>query len=417
MRNWDYLIGPGCTITDGSDVINVGDNTGLVIGMTVNEYNSNNFTNGELNEGATPLISNIPAGVTITDLIDSDKIRISSPATNNKSNAFLYFELTSGFYDTSVAPISDDSIQADNTYPECASISNLIQSYFDDIDAVLGGQTVIRRESRVNTEDLAVRATVFTVNTGTNSSNPHNFETGTPVRLVPRAKEGTNPDKRLIRLPLGFNTNQKYYVIAPGRKTSPFDYSDSNAFAKTASTQLLLATSPENAAAGIYIYSPETDVIDSDVEIDIYQFVLDNKYDLLKYTCNIAADGTITTDVSHNFDDPNGTSVVQKIFFRRASDINDSALPSLQGGQVVDDQRIYYAKYVKDTQNIPQKKFTVHETALDAVNGVRSVTFQANSGSNFYVFCDKRESPVRFDPTIGSTGLWYLNVLDESSGI
>ena len=417
MRNWDYLIGPvggnpGCII-NSTDIIDVGDNTGLVIGMSVAEYTQNDFTNGKLNAGATAIISNIPAGVTITELIDSDKIRISQSAVGNNANAFLYFDLTAGFYDTSVAPVSDDTIIQDTAYPECGNISSLIQSYFDDISAVLGGQPVVRRESQINTDDLAVRATVFTVNTGGNTSNPHNFETGTPVRLVPRAKAGTNPDKRLIRLPLGFNTNQKYYVIAPGRKTYPYDYS-SGTFTKTATTQLLLATSPENAAAGIYIYSPETDTIDTDVEIDIYQYVLDGKYDLLKYTCNIAADGTITSDVSHNFDDP--TTVPQKIFFRRASDINDSALPSIAGGAQIDDQTIFYAKYVKDSNSIPQKKFSVHTSFADAVSGANSITFQANSGSNFYVFCDKRESPVRFDPTVGDTGLWYLNVLDESSG-
>lgn len=172
----------------------------------------------------------------------------------------------------------------------------------------------------------------------------------------------------------------KYYVIAPGRKTYPYDYS-SGSFTKTATTQLLLATSPENAAAGIYIYSPETDTIDTDVEIDIYQYVLDGKYDLLKYTCNIAADGTITSDVSHNFDDP--TTVPQKIFFRRASDINDSALPSIAGGAQIDDQTIFYAKYVKDSNSIPQKKFSVHTSFADAVSGANSITFQANSGSNF----------------------------------
>jgi len=418
MRNWDYLIGPvggnpGCIISSGSDVIDVGDNTGLVVGMSVGEYTQNDFTNGKLNAGATPVITNIPAGITITELINNDSIRISQNAVGNNGNAFLYFDLTAGFYDTSVAPVSDDTIVQDTAYPECGNISTLIESYFEDISAVLGGQPVVRRESQINTDDLAVRATVFTVNTGGNTSNPHNFQTGTPVRLVPRAKAGTNPDKRLIRLPLGFNTNQKYYVIAPGRKTYPYDYS-TGVFPKTATTQLLLATSPENAAAGIYIYSPETDTIDTDVEIDIYQYVLDNKYDLLKYTCNIAADGTISSDVSHNFDDP--ITVPQKIFFRRASDINDSTLPSIAGGAQIDDQTFFYAKYVKDSGSIPQKKFSVHTSFADAVSGANSITFQAGSGSNFYVFSDKRESPVRFDPTVGNSGLWYLNVLDQSSG-
>ena len=50
----------------------------------------------------------------------------------------------------------------------------------------------------------------------------------------------------------------------------------------------MLATSKENAASGIYIYASETDSIDKDVEIDIYQFVLDDKYDLHNYTASLS---------------------------------------------------------------------------------------------------------------------------------
>ena len=49
----------------------------------------------------------------------------------------------------------------------------------------------------------------------------------------------------------------------------------------------MLATSKENAAAGIYIYASETESIDKDVEIDLYQFVLDDKYDLHAYKSSV----------------------------------------------------------------------------------------------------------------------------------
>ena len=428
MRNWDYLRGPvggnpGCVITNGSSLINVGDTTGLVIGMTVAEYAQSDFTNGKLNAGATAITTNIPSGAFISEIVNATTIRIANNsgtlnATGGNTNAFLYFDLTSGYYDTEVSPVSDDSIVQDTAYPECGNVSLLIQSYFDDIDTILNGNgnTVIRRESSVNTADLAVRATVFTVNTGSGTSNPHNFETGTPVRLVPRAKAGTNPDKRLIRLPLGFNTNQKYYVIAPGRRTYPEDYSTTNDFNGGDQTKLMLATSPENAAAGIYIFSPETDTIDTNVEIDIYQYVLDGQYDLHKYVCNVSGAGVLETDVSHIFDLPVNGGIPQKVFFRAASDISGSSLPILSGGSAIDDQTFYYARYDKDTTKTAQKKFTIHPTFSDAVDNTAAITFQPNSGSDFYVFCDKRESPLRFDCEKGDTGIWYLNVKDESSG-
>ena len=430
MRNWDYLIGPvggfgGCNILAGQSVVNVGDTTGLVLGMSVAEYSQTDFTNNKLNSGATPNTTRIPAGAFISEIIDDQNIRLSTNAGNivaggTNNNAYLYFVLETGYFDPSLTPSADYTITQDTAYPECGNISTLIQSYFADIASILSnGLTdngVQRRESAVNTADLAVRATVFTVNTGGGLSNPHRFETGTPVRLVPRAKAGTNPDKRLIRLPNGFNPNQKYYVIAPGRKTYPFDYSDTADFNGTDQTKLMLATSVENATAGIYIYSPETDTIDTDVEIDLYQYVLDGTYDLHKYTCNVASAGVIETDVSHVFDLPKNGSTPHKVFFRVASDINGSSLPSISGQGTIDPQQIYYARYIKDTGSIAQKKFTIHPTFDDAINDDNQVVFQTGTGSDFYVFADKRESPLRFDPEIGSTGSWYLNVEDESSG-
>ena len=69
-----------------------------------------------------------------------------------------------------------------------------------------GVGSVTRQEQTVNTALLASRATVFTIDTtGTGSSNAHDFETGTPVRLVPRPRFDTvtqkyvEVDKRLVR--------------------------------------------------------------------------------------------------------------------------------------------------------------------------------------------------------------------------
>ena len=71
----------------------------------------------------------------------------------------------------------------------------------------------------------------------------------------------------------------------------------------------MLATSKENAAAGIYIYASETDSIDKDVEIDLYQFVLDDKYDLHNYTASLTntVNAGIMTNVSHIFDIPSNS--------------------------------------------------------------------------------------------------------------
>ena len=111
----------------------------------------------------------------------------------------------------------------------------------------------------VNTSDFATRATLFRVG----GANPHNMETGTPVRLVPVAANDS-VDKRLVRLPKGFDTNTKYYVIAPGKITQPEDYSAGGATAQFNDSQtFMLATSIENATAGNYIYSSETTSIES----------------------------------------------------------------------------------------------------------------------------------------------------------
>jgi hypothetical protein len=292
-------------------------------------------------------------------------------------------------------------------------------------------QTVVPRQNpTTSTTQFANRATLFTVNAG--GTNPHLFETGTPVRLVARAKAGKTPDERDIRLPIGFEPNRVYYVIAPGRNTQPFNYNQptvyNGIFDGRDQTKLMLANTRENAAAGIYIYSPETDAIDDDVEILIQQYVLDETYDLHEY--RVTFDGTsgttLKTDVSHIFDKPttavSANNQLQKVFFRaEGSDGQVGTLPTLsgQGGTQISGTTEYYVRYNTDDT------FKIFATAADAIAGAPEVTLVNSTTQFWYVFANKRVSPMRFDPTFVDTsasrvpsitdGLWYLNLKDESA--
>ena len=286
-----------------------------------------------------------------------------------------------------------------------------------------------RIEPTIDTANLAARATLFSIDTGGATSNPHYFETGTPVRLVPRLRDGVDSstiDKRIVRLPKGFDTNTIYYVIAPGRTTQPENYADGatypNTFTNQQTTKLMLATTRENASAGIYMYSPETESVDYNVEIDLYQYVLDDSYRLHQYECNFESGQaqTIVTDVPHVFDVPGTTDHVQEIFFRTFGD--DSTLPELPSGDTVNPNKIYYARYETE------KRFSVYEEASHAVAGTPKITFNIGTssapiGKNFFVFANKRESPVRFDPTRDdsdllpdnqetTTGQWFIQTTD-----
>ena len=125
--------------------------------------------------------------------------------------------------------------------PLCAGIANQITTSIALIttginNGNLGNKTmpvissVTKVEPTLNAALLASRATLFSLATGTlfGNPNPHDIETGTAVRLVPKAKAGRNPDKRLVRLPKGFDTNTKYYVIAPGRNLYPENFSQNS---------------------------------------------------------------------------------------------------------------------------------------------------------------------------------------------
>jgi hypothetical protein len=442
--------------------------------------------------------------------------------------------------DNQVLPEYDSNGQL--VTPPCADIASAITTSTALITTAINGGSignktlpqftaVTRVEPTSDLTGLSARATLFTLATGgvSGNPNPHDLETGTPVRLVPRPKTGTNPDKRVVRLPKGFDTNTKYYVIAPGRNLYPENFSISNSvitvteaagtsfttanatratvpgiyrslvaqpktdvdgtalargtglrfnltvnadgsiefgnatnnldgianggsryeigdivvigdgqlggsgapdleieitavspadypgvFDGTETNKLMLATSPENAAAGIYMYSSETDSVDPEVEIVINSFVLDSKYDLHKYKSNVVGASEIETNVSHIFDVPAPNTTPQVVFVRVADDIQGSTLPQLSGSaSTISTQTEYFVRYVSN------KRVTLHLTAADAESGDRALTFVSGTGVNFYIYANKRPSPLRFDPTFttgtNQSGLWYLNVKDESS--
>ena len=360
-------------------------------------------------------------------------------ATATTTNTYLYFTLPAGRYTTAYTPDVDETITQDTTYPECVGVSDTIRQYFANITTIIqtGVGTVTRTQPPSATSSLAARATIWGLKDWTpgptSGSNPHQLETGTPVRLVPRPRYDTTTnqyvtvDKRNVRLPNGFDTNTEYYVIAPGRITKPEDYSGTTTFNGSDQTKLMLASSKDNAAAGIYIHSAEVEAIHPDIEIDIYQFVLDDKYDLHEYNCvlSTAVSGGIITDIPHIFDVPNASVTPHKVFFRKNEGGN---LPVVGGSSASDPDvadsnsrlrgdKFFYAKYNT------AKVITVHKTHADAIAGTNPVIFvPLNSGTyNFSVFADKRESPMRYDPTydgnVGTSikGKWYLNVKNESS--
>ena len=412
MRNFNFLI-KNCTTTDGSATVVVGDTSGLVPGMRVIEYDQDDYTNGLLDDGAVSLPDNINVNTAIIgEIVNSTTITLVDQATGVAYNAvgttntaWLYFENLSQYAQT--FQYANNDITQDTNYPECANIATAIEGYFDNVNLVLSGNgsQAVRVEAPIESRSLTGRATLFSINTGGLQSDPHGLQTGTPVRLVPRALT-VDTDKRLVRLPRGFETNRPYYVIAPGRDTYPYSFNNTSEFDTTAGTGLLLAATKENAAAGIYIYSPETEAIDPGVEIVLQQYVLDESYDLHRYVTNVSGI-YLETDIPHIFDVPLPNVPAQTIFFRTSSDAN-SLLPDIAGGGPVETDVYYYPRYVTKT------KFSVHTSQADAQAGVNAVIFTANSGSDFLVYGDKKTSPMKFDAS--NFNRWYLNVIDESSG-
>ena len=467
MRNFDFLAF-NCSTTAGSAIVDVDDSSGILIGMKVEEYALSNFTNGLLNTGSTPITTNIPAGTYVKKIIDASTIELGVEgsrlevgntvnALQTSSSTNLYFTFEKGSWaDTlpetvTVGPeASDPDVIQDTTVSssqrECASTAAAILQLTENITTIINTgltkvvngvtvPTVDRVEPTFNTALLASRATIFTIDiTGYGSSNAHDFETGTPVRLVPRPRFDVNTgqyvevDKRLVRLPNGFETNRTYYVIAPGRFTAPENYAGTSFWNSAATTKLMLATSPENAAAGTYIYASETDSIDKDVEIDMYQFILDEKYDLHAYTSSLESSDRIRTEVAHVFDIPVDGVTPQKVFIRATEGGN---LPLISQSYINDPLVAVTdpldANFGRINPNVEffvryqsPKIISIHKTSADAKANVNPISFAAGqAGVTFDVFANKRRTPMKFDPSFTdgstSTGKWYINCRDDSS--
>jgi len=440
MRNWDYTR-QNVTTTNGSAIVTVGNNLGIVVGMRVTSFSAVDSNNLPITPSTL-----IPPNTFVKQLIGTSQIELGNAtrtltvnATASATNAVLKFELQSGVWATYNTPYANYGITQDTVYPECNSIAVTINTFNEIISTIIntGIGSVARNTPVANTAVLSQRSTLFTLTeftpagTPASPSNPHDLETGTPVRLVPRPLNA-NVDKRVVRLPKGFDTNTLYYVIAPGRKTFPADYStwpfttdplgnQIPIFGGSDQQKLMLATSPENASAGIYIYSPETDSVDPNVVIDLYSYVLDTKYDAHKYKVFqpvSGGPGILETTVAHNFDLPkSGTPTIQKVFFRVANDISGSELPTLSSSwQAVFNpangklpiNREYWVRYVSN------KTFTIHNEAADAIAGTNPITFQASGIIKyFYVYANKKRSPVKFDTTVGTSGNWYLQTVAD----
>ena len=470
MRNFDVLA-YNCSTQAGSAIVDVNDTRGILIGMKVEQYDESNisdppYVNGllqptEQGGARNPIYSTLNPDVYVKRIVSNTQIElgvrnsrlttgaISAAKLTNSSSINLYFTFEKGQWaDTlpnivTVGPASEnpDVVQDTLTSPsrrECAGTADAIETLIGNITTVInsGPGSVDRQPQTVSIGAFASRATVFTINTtGTGASDPHLFETGTPVRLVPRPRfdvttgKYVDVDKRLVRLPNGFETNTTYYVIAPGRRTQPEDYSNTTFFNGSDQTKLMLATSKENAAAGIYIYASESESIDPNVEVDIYQFILDEKYDLHSYTCKLTntVNAGIMSDVSHIFDIPFSSVTPQKAFIREAegyqlpnvsttySSDPDVAVTNSSDANFgrINPNKEFFVRYQND------QVFTIHKTHADAINNVNPITFTSGQTQPFEVYANKRRSPVLFDPAfsngVTNTGKWYVNVKDEGS--
>ena len=377
MRNWSFTITSAST-TNNSSTVTVSSTKGIIIGMQVTSSNNN-----------------IPSGTYVKKIINTTQFQLGGlnsrfdvgttvNATSTSSSNVLTLTLNAGIWagSSGVSPITDSSVLPDNSYPECASVANTIDTYFAQISTIInnGPNSVTKTPGTVNTAKLSSRATLFTLlETGGNLPNPHNLETGTPVRLVPFPLD-SSVDKSVVRLPKGFDTNTKYYVIAPGRKTFPEDFSAYTQFngATPSQRSIMLATSEENANAGIYIYSSETEAIDPNIVIQVHQYVQDVKYDLVKFKSYLASGSneTFQTDGPHPFDLPSANTTPQKVFFRGGSqtDITGSILPTKTisfGGVTLEDNLEYYVRLSPST--FDTTKLFVASTTGFALNDIVKV--------------------------------------------
>ena len=452
MRNHNTYIPTGnvtFSTSSATVTLNGGRTTaGLVVGMKVqsvttipSDTGTNSTTNyndaleevvdGRVVAKASNVTTRIATGTYIKRIISSTQFELGEkgsklnigltkkPASSTTAN--LFFSFDEGVWSTSVEPSVDNTVvqvynEYSNTNGECANIKSALDTYFTAINTIInnGIGQVTRIPSTINTGTFAQRATLFTLKNSSSPTDPHFLQTGTPVRLVPRAKAGVDVDKRLIRLPKGFDTNTVYYVIAPGRITDPYDYSATSSFNASAGSlqNLMLATSIENAAAGIFVYSPETEAVDSDIEIDVYQYLLDLKYDLNKYETSVKTSNLeiLTTSEPHVFDVPTSADTLTdtqrytSVFFKP---IGSGGLPSISGGTTLNPNKEYYVRYVS------KYEFKVYDTLSGAINNPGSpIVFNSGFTQKFYVLSSKRRSPLKYDPTATTAntneGTWYI---------
>ena len=467
LRNHTTQI-DGCQLTNGEAEVYVGSNIGLAIGMRVEQYDPNDFTaDAQLDDGASPIYTNIPQDTFIKRKIGTTHVELGKADARlttgetvpvqgpGGSNITLYFTMEQGQW-ADTLPTTDPTISTSNAgYPECANVASAVDSLIGNIITIInnGIGSVDLVEATATASDYATRATIFTIDPdGSGSPNPHKFETGTAVRLVPRprwdaeAGKYVEVDKRVVRLPNGFETNRTYYVIAPGRNTAPYNYGTSTLFNGSDQTKLMLAETRANAAAGIYIYSSESETVDPDVEIDLYKFVLDEKYDLDTYKCQLdvavaggsAVTGGIVANVAHVFDVPNANTTPQKVFFRQINDTtplpllaaniqgdnalnnsNDSTAGVADANGRLNPEFEFFTRYVVNNDK-PNKVFCIYKTHADAINDTNRITFQNLNDNLFIAYANKSQVPFAFDPrglaySNSDTGRWYIRVEDTSS--
>ena len=329
-------------------------------------------------------------------------------------------------YTERTKPEKDNSIIVDTGANKCAGTKDAIIEKMRVIENIIknGVDAEPLISQLVNTSSFAQRATIVKVS----GTNPHNLETGTPVRLVavPRKDPSTglpvNVDKRLVRLPRGFESNRNYYVIAPGKITSPYDYSAGGAVAQFNDTQsFMLATSIENATAGNYIYSSETSGIDPDVQIEVHQYLTNVQYDLHRYTARLTSSRVFETTTNNVFDTAYaGVQVQQVLFYPLEENLTNgvvdasalATLPSKTAGGRLETNRNYYvgrpATYTKNNQ------FSIYNSVSDAINRQNAVQFNFPSGEDFFVFANRKRSPIGYDPVQGG---WFIRTLLQGNEI
>jgi len=258
-----------------------------------------------------------------------------------------------------------------------------------------------------------VGTTTFKTTTFT-TTTIHGLETGTPVRLVPTKANSSVADSK-VRLPKGLSTNTVYYIIAPGRFTSPVN----GALPINDSSKFQLAASIEDAAAGTAIYVEQA-VADPDVTIKLYQYVFDIIPDLKRYKVTLS-NNVFTAESPHVFDAGFGSIEPTKVFFRVADETVD-LLPTTTNINAKDNagflnkNQEFYVRYLSNVHGATQ--FQISPTSTGAINGTDIVSFSSNGTGTFYVYAYHNRHPLRYDPSATTTdkkGNWYLTVKNNVS--